>query len=152
MNIGLLEDNPAILDYLSIALRLAGHHVYSYPESTPLLETLQRAVTSPQPLPFDLLIIDLLLPGPISGLETIRRVQQSIAFERLPIIIISAISQDELEQVKINLPHIPLLRKPFKMHTLLQLLQELKGPRGRTQPERLQDEHSPNRPAQNGWV
>ena len=124
----LLEDNPAILDYLSIALQMAGHNVHRHTHGTSLLDTLRLAAPDDQhALPYDLLIVDLLLPGKLSGLETIQRIQQFIPHQRLPIIVISAISQNELEEVKTNLPDVPLLRKPFKMHTLLQLVQELKA-------------------------
>lgn len=127
MNIGLLEDNPAILDYMTTALQLAGHSVEKHIESSTLLETLFPRESAAYSLPYDLVIVDILLPGNVSGVTTIQHIHQAIPPETLPIIVVSACSRDELEQVKLKLPHVPVLRKPFKMHALLQLIQEMKG-------------------------
>lgn len=128
MNIGLLEDNPSILDYMKIALEMAGYKVTTYFNSSSLLDALFAEADISATLPFDLVIIDLLLPGKISGLETISRIQQAFPQEKLSIIVISASSQDDLDQLKVSLPHIPFLRKPFKMSALLQLIDEMKRP------------------------
>lgn len=129
MNIGLLEDNPAITDYLSIALEMAGHNVDTYTYGSSLLEKLGDSMvgSSYASLPYDLIIVDLLLPGNISGLEAIQQIQRAIPHERLPIIIISAGNQDELEQVRGILPCVPLLRKPFRTQALLQLISDLES-------------------------
>lgn len=129
MNIGLLEDNLAIADYLSIALEMAGHNVYTYTYGSSLLEKLGSSMLGGlhAPLPHDLIIVDLLLPGDISGLEAIQQIQRAIPHERLPIIIISAGSQDELEQARAILPDVPLLRKPFRTQALLQLISDLES-------------------------
>ncbi|HLH62768.1 MAG TPA: response regulator [Ktedonobacteraceae bacterium] len=126
MNIALLEDNPAILDYMSTALRMAGHNVYTHVEIPSLLAALfdQEKVCSLPP--YDLVIVDLLLPGDMSGVEAIDRIRQSIPPETLPIVIVSACSQDELAQVKARFPDIPAVRKPFKMSKLLQTINQLK--------------------------
>ncbi len=111
MKIGLLEDNPAILDYMTTALQMAGYSVE--------WEDLAN------PLPYEVVIIDLLLPGNMPGLAAVEHIHQLISPKRLPIIIISACSQAELEQVKEQLPDVPVLRKPFKMNTLLQLIEKM---------------------------
>src|ERR1700736_1067324 len=121
MNIGLLEDNPAIVDYMSIALEMAGHKVHPHTYGSSLLETILTGPNIQYSIPYDLVIVDILLPGTMSGLQAIHYIQQVIPPDKLPIIIISAAAKDELEQIQARLPHIPLLRKPFKMTTLLQL-------------------------------
>ncbi len=126
MNIALLEDNPAILDYMSTALRMAGHNVYTHVGSFSLLAALFHLEKVRSPLPYDLVIVDLLLPGDMSGVEAIHRIHQSISPRTLPIVIVSACSQDELAQVKASFPHIPTLRKPFKMSNLLHIIDQLK--------------------------
>ena len=127
MKIGLLEDNPAIVDYLSIALEMAGHQVSAFTYGSSLLETIFTGPGTQYSLPYDLVIVDILLPGNMSGLQAIDSLQQTIAPGELPMIIISAAAREELEQVATRLPHIPLLRKPFKMQTLLQLIEEMKS-------------------------
>ena len=126
MRIGLLEDNPAIVDYLSIALELAGHEVSAFTYGSSLLETIFTGPGMQYSLPYDLVIVDILLPGNMSGLQTIDSLQQTIAPGELPMIIISAAAREELELVAARVPHIPLLRKPFKMQVLLQLIEEVK--------------------------
>lgn len=130
MNIALLEDNPSILDYMTIALQMAGHNVEKHIESATLLDTLFSENGVQYPLPYDLVIVDILLPGNISGLEAIRQIHPVIPPETLPIIIVSACSQEELDQIHRELPHVPILRKPFKMSHLLQLIEDMKQANG----------------------
>ena len=125
MNIGLLEDNPAILDYMTVALEMAGHKVCAFTYGASLLEVLLTGSDPHYQLPYDLIIVDLLLPGDISGFETIKQIQEVIPLKKLPVVIISAGGRDEIELVKINLPDVPLLRKPFKMSALLQMIDEM---------------------------
>ncbi len=126
MNIGLLEDNPAILDYMTLALEMAGHQVQTYTYGASLIESLLTGSDAHSPLPYDLIIVDLLLPGNISGYETIKQIQEVIPLNKLPVIIISAGSRDEIEFIKTNLPTVPVLRKPFRMSALFQLIYDLK--------------------------
>ncbi len=125
MNIALLEDNPPILDYLSTALEMLGHSVHKFTSSAPLLETLFTGESARAPLPYDLALIDLLLPGPVSGLEAAQMIQQAIPTQQLHIIVISACSQKELEEAQAELPQVPMLRKPFKMHELMQIIDQM---------------------------
>lgn len=120
MNIALLEDNPSILDYLSTALEMVGHRVHAFIDSPSLYEALFEEGNVRLPLPCDVLLVDLLLPGDISGLEAIRTIREDPSTRHLPIIIISACSQSELEEVRKEFPDIPILRKPFKMQALLE--------------------------------
>ncbi len=126
MNIGLLEDNPAILDYMTIALEMAGHQVQTYTSGASLIESLLTGSDAHCPPTYDLIIVDLLLPGNISGYETIKQIQEVIPLNKLPVIIISAGGREEIEFVKTNLPTIPVLRKPFKMSALFQMIYDLK--------------------------
>ncbi len=129
MNIGLLEDNPAILDYMTVALEMAGHKVRAFTSGASLLEDLRTGSDPRYPRPYDLIIVDLLLPGDISGFETIKQIQEIIPLKKLPVVIISAGGRDEVEFVKMSLPDVPLLRKPFKMSVLLQMIDEMSPPR-----------------------
>ncbi len=129
MNIALLEDNPPILDYLSTALELHGHTVHKFTDSAPLLETIPTGKNAQVAPPYDLAIIDLLLPGPVSGIETIQKIWQALAPYRLPMIVVTACGQKELEAARAILPQVPFLRKPFKMRELLQLINQLQPAR-----------------------
>lgn len=125
MNIALLEDNPSILDYLSTALEMLGHKVQKFTHSAPLLESLFVDQSVCIPLPYELVLVDLLLPGPISGLETAQIIRRAISPQQLHIIVISACSQKELEEAKAELPQVPILRKPFRIHELMQVIDQM---------------------------
>lgn len=126
MNIAVLEDNPAINEYLTTALEMAGHHVDIYTQGEALLEALFTNGGVRSPLPYDLITVDILLPGALSGLEVIARIRDAMPSQPLPVIVISGASQPHLEQVITGYPHIAILEKPFKRQALLQLLEELK--------------------------
>jgi CheY-like chemotaxis protein len=125
VNIALLEDNPPILDYLSTALEMLGHTVHNFTSSAPLLETLFIGESVRVPLPYDLALIDLLLPGSISGLEAAQKIRQAIPPQQLHMIVVSACSQKELEEARAELPQVPILRKPFKILELIQLIDQM---------------------------
>jgi len=127
MNIGILEDNPAILDYMTIALEMAGHHVQTFTSGNPLIDKLLTNSVIRDPLPYDLIVVDLLLPGSMSGFEAIKHIQRSIPLSRLPVIIITAGVKEEVERVQTALPDVPILRKPFKMSDLLRLIENLQA-------------------------
>src|SRR5258708_12604459 len=97
-------------------------------KSGSLLEGLFAEDDVAAPLPYDIVIVDLLLPGNIPGLAAIEHIHQAISPKRLPIIVVSACSQDELEEVKLKLPHVPALRKPFKINPLFPFITQIKPP------------------------
>lgn len=126
MNIAILEDNPAILDYLKAALTMNGHRVQTFTHGAALLDVLFPSGQSPVSLPFDLILVDLLLPGDISGLQAIQVIRQTIPHERLPTIIVSASGQKELDHAQVVSPQTPIIRKPFKIQELLRMINSVK--------------------------
>ena len=125
MNIGLLEDNLAIRDMMQIALELAGHAVSTYVYGQSLLEMLTQAYNTESPcLPYDLLIVDLNLPGKLSGLDVITSISHLFAPSILPIIVVSASNLNELNYLHIHFPTLPIIRKPFPIQALLQAIRQ----------------------------
>jgi CheY-like chemotaxis protein len=130
MHIAVLEDNPTILDLLKATLAIVGHTTMSYTEGSSFLDALFESHTPSEHghTPFDMLIIDLYLPGDLSGLQVIERVQERIAPEKLPpIILISGAGQEKLAQIQRDLPMIVVLRKPFKMKDFYQVVEQAQG-------------------------
>ncbi len=125
MNIGILDDNQLILDYLTVALGMVSHTVQTYTSSSSLLEAVFSAPIR-YPRPHDLLIIDLCLPGNMSGQDVITAVHQRIHPEILPIILMSGASEGRLQEVQASFPYVPILPKPFKLQTLLRVIEKLK--------------------------
>ena len=123
MNIGLLEDNAATREWMAIALEFLGHRVYTHTTGASLLEVL-FPVPETALLPYDLVIVDLNLPGGITGQEVVRRIRSTASTERLPILIISGSDEREIAHVKAQFPSIPLLRKPFRLEALTQFIDQ----------------------------
>jgi len=126
VKIGLLEDNPAIIDYMKNMFAMAGYEVYPHIQSETLLQTLLAAVQTGAPLPYDVLVIDILLPGELSGTDTIAQLRRWITPQQLPIVVVSACSQLKLEWVEATFSGIKTLRKPFKISALLQLIEQVR--------------------------
>ena len=123
MKIGLLEDNINIHEYLTTVLEMAGHTVSAHMDGMSLLDALFAEESKHTPLPYDLLIIDLSLPGTLSGLSVISYIRQTITSETLPIIVLSAASPNQLEEIQTRFPNVQVLQKPCEIKTLLRLIE-----------------------------
>ena len=102
-------------------LELAGHTVVIYSSPSRFLVDIIGPTTSSTP--FDLIIVDLFLPEGISGVEVIQQVRNT--FPDLPVILISAGGSSDIEAATRALPEVGVLRKPFKIATLLRMIKEL---------------------------
>ncbi len=123
MKIGLLEDNPETREWMAAALELLGHTVYVHTTGASLLEALSP-VSETTLLPYDLAIVDLSLPHGISGQEVVMRIRSTATTEKLPILLISDSSEHEIAHIKARFPSIPILRKPFRLQTLIQSIDQ----------------------------
>jgi CheY-like chemotaxis protein len=127
LRIGVLDDNPTILGLIETMLTMDSHIVSRHTSGSSLLDVLfsQKAEELP---PYDLVILDLLLPGTQSGADVFFAIRQRFPAEELPIIVITAVDEPTLKQFRHILPDdVPLLRKPFPPHKLRRLLTQLTG-------------------------
>ena len=117
----IVEDDLMIADIAEEVLVEAGYEVCG------IARTVEDGVALARRHSPDLALIDLLLPGPgsASGLRTVQIIRQAISPQQLHIIVVSACSQKELEQAQAELPQVPILRKPFKMRQLLELIDQM---------------------------
>ncbi len=127
MNIALLEDNPSVIEYLVTLLKFSGHLVFPYVDAVSFLGSLlvPSQVNDPSLLriPIDLAILDLMLPGQLSGLDVMHTLRETeISYAKLPLIVLSGSSQSTLDEVHSRFPTIPILGKPFHMRELLTLV------------------------------
>ncbi len=128
MRIGILDDNPVILDFLQATLTLDGHTVSSYTIGKTLLDALfsPSSAAHTDTLPFDLVILDLLLPGAHSGADVFLAIRKAFLAEELPILVITAVGDPTLEQFRRILPDdVPLLRKPFRPQVLRATIEKI---------------------------
>ena len=123
MKIGLLENNPETREWMAAALEYLGYRVDIHTTGASLLEALSP-ISETTLLPYDLIIVDLNLPDGISGQEVVMRIRSTATTERLPILLISDIGEHEIAHVKARFPSIPILRKPFRLQTLIQSIDQ----------------------------
>jgi DNA-binding response OmpR family regulator len=104
-----VEDEPAISDAVSYALREAGYDVESVDDGTSALERARRQ-------DFDLMVLDLLLPG-TPGLDICKTLRAENS--DLPIVILTA-RDAELERVEgLDLGADDYVTKPFSVAELV---------------------------------
>ncbi len=127
LRIGVLDDNPTILGLIETMLTMDSHIVSRHTSGSSLLGVLFSQEAEELP-PYDLVILDLLLPGTQSGADVFFAIRQRFPAEELPIIVITAVDEPTLKQFRHILPDdVPLLRKPFPPHKLRRLLTQLTG-------------------------
>jgi two-component system, OmpR family, phosphate regulon response regulator PhoB len=123
MHIGLLEDNPAIQEYLQTALALNDYRVSIHTFGISLLDALFAGQSVQTSYPYDLVIIDLNLPEDLSGWDVILHIRKTVPPEMLPIIVMSGVEQGQLERLQNIFPDISFIQKPFRLQILLQMLE-----------------------------
>lgn len=123
VRIAVLDDDLTIGDMLQQGLELVGHTVVVYYSPSEFLTDIDAEEPKTASAPFDLIIVDLNLPEGILGGEVIHRVRN--IFPDLPVVLISAASSWEIETARRALPTVEVLRKPFKIATLLAITKEL---------------------------
>ena len=113
MNIGIIEDDAYISDILKEYLQRLGHTPTFYHDGWTFIESLTNEQSTPS---FDRIIVDVLLPGNISGHEVINYLR--INRPHLPVVVISAIDSEDLRSIQRQFPGVKILHKPFHLHDL----------------------------------
>ncbi len=116
MRIGLLEDDPAICEMMQEMLQTAGHIVFAYHDGWDILAAFHLEEPTALPPPFDILFVDLILSGDITGEQVIHQVRMTYPY--LPIVVISAVAASHLQAVARRYPGVRALQKPFKLRGL----------------------------------
>ncbi len=87
LHILVADDTPSVARYIGAQLKGSGHEVT-------IVSSGEEAIDSFRNHPFDLVLMDLEMPG-IGGLEAIRQIRQIPRTVRVPIIVITAHTEDE---------------------------------------------------------
>ncbi len=82
-----------------------------------------EALNSPDLLPVDLMIVDWRLGGSTFGTEVIRQIRNDPRFQSLPIILTTAASLQDNEELQDF--QVALLEKPFSVDEMISLINEL---------------------------
>jgi DNA-binding response OmpR family regulator len=109
--IALIEDSIAVAQLIITALEMHNYAVKHFTEGASFFFSLQSTF-------YDVVLVDLTLPGGVSGLQVITFLCEMNP--TLPIIVVSAAGENILAGLHTLYPTLPIIRKPFKMQELLQ--------------------------------
>ena len=123
----IVEDEEAMARGLKFNLELEGYEVVVAGDGATALDRFRN-----DPTPFDLLVLDLMLPG-MSGYEACRIIRQSD--ELVPIIVLSARSLAEDRAMAFDCGTDQYLTKPFALRELLTRIRKLIERRPRMAPD-----------------
>ena len=107
----IVEDEPDILDLVSYNLRQAGFAVLQAEDGEKALVTIEEEVVN-------LVVLDLMLPG-IDGLEVCRLLKQGARNRELPILMLTARTEEVDRIVGLELGADDYLVKPFSPRELV---------------------------------
>ena len=100
-----VEDDPAVRQFVQIVLERGGYRVIAAPSSTSALEHLAGGGQ-----PIDLLITDIVMPG-MSGVELAKRAAELVP--GLKVLFASGYTEDTIVHHGVLDPGVPFLQKPF---------------------------------------
>lgn len=107
----LVDDEPAITQGIAYYLEREGYAVQT-------AETGQAALAAIGRTPFDLIVLDLMLPD-ISGLEITRLLKQNLQTAEIPIVMLTAKSEDMDIVIGMELDAEDYITKPFSARVLV---------------------------------
>ncbi len=117
----LIEDDPDISLLLSVRLQVNGFDLITAQDGE---EGLKKARTESP----DVILLDLMIPK-INGFDVCRMLKFDDAFKKIPIIILSALSQQKDRQKAIEAGADAVFVKPFDLTLLLTKIRSLASER-----------------------
>ena len=124
----IIDDDCGITSALEAALTMEGYEVEVQPDG---LAGLGRLQAPPAP---DVVLLDLAMPR-LSGTEVIEAMNLDPRLRDLPVVVMTAAARPDLPPRPGGFPAV--LRKPFQLGALLEVLTSLPGPKpgtGRDRP------------------
>jgi len=122
MRVAIVEDNASICTMLSTMLQLAGHVPAIYYDGWAFLDELTHNYYTKQPDPFNVVLLDVVLPGRISGTEIINYL--CITRPDLSLIVMSALNETDLANIQQQFPGVTVVQKPFRVQALRVLIEK----------------------------
>jgi CheY-like chemotaxis protein len=116
MRILVCEDQDAIRHMLETLVQASGHHVEGVALGA-------QAVEVARAKRFDVVLLDLMLPGALDGFGVIEHLRAEESTRQVPIIVISAMDDPDSRDRAVKLGANEFYGKPFHPIALLQALQ-----------------------------
>ena len=111
VHILVVEDEPAIQELIAVNLEHAGHHVIRARDAEDALGIVKNALP-------DLLLIDWMLPG-MSGIALCRQLRQDERTRGIPIILLTARSEEQDKVMGLEAGADDYVTKPFSPRELM---------------------------------
>lgn len=111
------DDNPILLEGMERALTAHGYAVQTAADGAAVLELLDSTTALP-----DLLLLDVMMPK-LSGLEVLRAVQADARWSHLPVLLVTALMDENLPRQAREEGAAEVLIKPFRLADLLGMIE-----------------------------
>lgn len=113
----IIEDEPELQEILTYNLEALGYQVHVYDHGTRGLEAVQKLMP-------DIILLDVMLPG-MNGLEVCRHLRSNNSTKRIPIMMLTAKSEEVDQLVGFQMGADDYVTKPFKMRVLIERVKSL---------------------------
>ncbi len=114
-----VDDDDELRDLMVFACKQAGFSVHAVEDTRQARQWMERNEPS-------LVLLDIMMPGG-NGLDLCRWIRAEPRFEKVPIIISSAIKDEETAQDALELGAVDFLQKPFEVKVLLEKIQRARA-------------------------
>ena len=119
MRILVVEDQDSIRRMIEALVQARGYEVTAVASGTKAIDV---AATEPP----DLVLLDLMLPGQYDGFEVCRRLREDPSTRRVPVVIISALDDEQSRKRAADAGATAYYTKPFSPIALLKEIDRLK--------------------------
>ena len=119
MRILVVEDQDSIRRMIEALVQARGYGVSAVESGSKALE---MALADPP----DLILLDLMLPGQFDGFEVCRRIRSEATTSRIPVVIISALDDDDSRTRALQAGASAYYTKPFSPLALLKEIERLR--------------------------
>ena len=110
-----VDDDPALLQTMSIVLREQGYDVVTAENGQQMLESVEAA----EP---DLILLDVLMPQ-MDGFQLLERLKSDERYADLPVLMVSSLPAEDATVRTLGLGAADYIRKPFRVRELLARIQ-----------------------------
>lgn len=116
----IVEDEPDILDILKLTLDFGSYHLLTAINGDQALEIARRELP-------DLVLLDIMMPGSVDGLEVCRQLKNNQATKDAYVMIVTAKGMDRDRAAGIEAGCNEYVVKPFKIAQLAKSIEQILG-------------------------